>query len=240
MAMQAFERGARSLGIAPGAETIKRFERLLELLQTESSRHNITSLRDPTSIVERHFLESIALGLQLQEEGLLKPAATVLDLGSGAGFPGLPLKIVWGEIKLTLLEATAKKARFIQSAVDALGLAPTRVLTGRAETLARDPMLRETQDVVVARAVAALPALVELALPFLYIGGTLAAVKGSRVQEELSASTAALSACGGKVVDQRRLGRGPTLNVVLVEKIGRTPDRYPRRPGQPAAHPLHD
>lgn len=238
-ALDLLARGASSLGVPLDLNRLGAFDELLRLVEAANAGLNLTSLRDAGAIIQRHFLESIALGIRLAERGLLPAGAAVLDLGSGAGFPGLPLKLVWPEISLALLEATAKKARFIEAAVEALGLGSTRVLTGRAETLAHQAGLRESQDIVVARAVAALPALIEMGLPFLRTGGILAAVKGSRAPEEIAASAAALRFCGGVLSGQDLLLPGGDLRLVLIEKRASTPSRYPRRPGQPAAHPLH-
>jgi 16S rRNA (guanine527-N7)-methyltransferase len=238
--MQELELGAVRLGLSLDPQTVERCERLLRLLEESNSRFNLTALHDAESVVRRHFVESVELGRRLDEHGLLTPDAALLDLGSGPGFPGLPLKLVWPGLRLTLVEATAKKAQFIAAAVRELELGQTRVLTGRAETLAHDAGLRESHDVVVARSVAALPALVEMALPFLRVGGTLAAVKGSRWQEELTSAAAALRLCGGAFAMREMLGEGGQLSVLFIQKTGPTPARYPRRPGRPATHPLQE
>jgi 16S rRNA (guanine527-N7)-methyltransferase len=137
-----------------------------------------------------------------------------------------------------LLEATAKKTAFLEATVRTLLLEDTYVLAGRAETLAHDGALRESFDLVVARAVAQLPGLIELALPFLKIGGLVAAMKGSRAGEEISSAQAALDACGGELIEEIPILPSSSLGLVTIRKVSSTPDRFPRRPGRPAAHPL--
>lgn len=210
----------------------------LELLLEANQRFNLTSLQDSGAMQHRHLLESLALGAFLDRRGLLGERTRILDLGSGGGLPGLPIRLTWPAVRLSLLDATAKKARFLDLACASLGLDDVTVLCGRAETLARDPELREQFDLVIARAVAALPALIELALPFLIEGGSLAAVKGSRAEEEISAAAVALSLCGGRLGAHEPLPASQRLSVVLIDKVAPTPARYPRAPGRPATAPL--
>jgi 16S rRNA (guanine527-N7)-methyltransferase len=240
--LEDLERDAGNLGIQLSSESLSAFEALLEVLKQANERMNLTSVRDDAGIVRRHFLESIALGSELDRRGLLAGNPTVLDLGSGAGFPGLPIKIAWPNIVLYLLEATKKKADFIQTAVDRLQLKDCVVLNGRAEMLAHQGDLRERFDCVIARAVVPLPALVELAVPFIRTGGTVAAVKGSRAGEEIEQAAGALQRCGALLSEHLpSITAGPAgAGLVLLRKIAATPARYPRRTGQPAAHPIRN
>ena len=162
----------------------------------------------------------------------------MLDVGAGAGFPGLVLKIVWPGIELTLLEATAKKTAFLSAVVDELQLEGTRVLTGRAETLGHDPTLRGAFDLVVARAVAPLPALLELTLPFTRVGGRVASPKGSRAADEIASAANALAALGGKLFSMPLQVPGPPQTLVVVLKQQPTPAPYPRRAGVASKSPL--
>ncbi|HKZ50758.1 MAG TPA: 16S rRNA (guanine(527)-N(7))-methyltransferase RsmG, partial [Dehalococcoidia bacterium] len=164
-----------------------------------------------------------------------------IDIGSGAGFPGLPMKIVRPALRLTLLESARKRADFLSNLVERLGLTEVAVVAARAETLARDPAHRESYDLALARALAPLPVLVELALPFLRLGGWLASPKGSGAAQEVEEAAGALVLCGGRVEGMERLAvpetpSPPTL--VLVRKVAPTPERFPRRPGIPAKRPL--
>jgi 16S rRNA (guanine527-N7)-methyltransferase len=230
--------GLGDLGLRISPEASRQFATLLNLLVASNSQLNLSGVRDPDGIVHRHFIESVAIGAQLERRGLFTPGACVVDLGSGAGFPGLPLKLVWPELDMSLLEATGKKARFIQDAVVALGLERARVLLGRAETLGHLPELREHFALVITRTVAPLPALVELSLPFLRVGGSLAAAKGSRAQEEIVTAAAALDLCGGELSEHIEAIEGASLGLVIIRKTSPTPAQYARRPGQPSSHPL--
>ena len=231
-------RDASVYGIALSDEQRRSFEQYASLLAEWSQRMNLVGDASPDVLRRRHFLESIAFGVALREREVLRPGASVLDLGAGAGFPGAVLKIVWRDINLTLLEATAKKAAFLSALVDALGITETRVLTGRAETLGHDSALRGSFDLVVARAVAPLPVLLELALPFARVGGRVATPKGSRAAAEAEASRNALSTLGARLFTMPLKVPGPPQTLMVAVKSRETPDEYPRRPGIPAKSPL--
>lgn len=236
-------RGARQLGVELGTRQLDLFERYYRLLNEASPRVSLTTVTGYEAVQQRHFLESLALLPALREADLLLPGRRerVLDLGAGAGLPGLPLKIAVPGLSLTLLEATGRKAAFLREAVGELALEQVEVLTGRAEDLARQAERREAYDLVVARAVAPLPTLLELALPFVRIGGALAAPKGSGAPQEVSRSERALGLLGGRLVSVARLavpGAEHPPRLVLVRKVAPTPETYPRRSGIPAKRPL--
>jgi 16S rRNA (guanine527-N7)-methyltransferase len=230
--------GAQDYGVHLSDQQHAQFERYLALLGEWSQRANLVGNLDPDVVQRRHFLESVAFGVALRERELLRPGADVLDIGAGAGFPGMVLKIVWPTISLTLIEATAKKTAFLSALVEALGLERTEVITGRAEVLAHAPRLRERFDLVVARAVAPLAVLVELALPFARVGGRLVTPKGSRASEEVRAASHALQVLGGEVFTAPLKLPGPPQTLVAVVKRQSTPAALPRRPGVPARSPL--
>ena len=231
---------ARDLGLALTAEQLDRLRAYRDLLDVSSREFNLTSLRDADLIERRHIVESLAYGVLLQRNGLLEGSPRVVDIGTGAGLPGLPLRIVWPDIDLVLLESVGKKCRFLEDVVDRLGLARVEVVEGRAEDFGRDPARREAFDLVVARAVAPLPVLLEYAIPLLRTGGHLAATKGSAAITEIDASAGALETLGGRLVDNAPFQppEGMALTVVIVEKTARTPPQYPRRPGIPTKRPL--
>ena len=163
-------------------------------------------------------------------------ARTVIDVGSGGGPPGLILACVSPDIQFTLLEATGKKAAFLEEAVARLGLENVRVVADRAETAGRDREAhREQYDVVTARAVGPMPVLAELAIPFARVGGHILAIKGSRAQEDIDAAKEALYRLHSRVIDTHRTASG---TIVVIEKDRRTPKIYPRRPGEPKRIPL--
>jgi 16S rRNA (guanine527-N7)-methyltransferase len=230
--------GARAYGVRLSDTETSKFQRYLALLTDWSARVNLVGDVGPDVVQRRHFLESIALGAALRERELLRPGDDVLDLGSGAGFPGVVWKIVWPSLRLTLLDATAKKTAFLAALVEALALDNVEVCTGRAETLAHDARLRGRFDLVVARAVAPLPALVELALPFARVGGRVVSPKGSRAAAEVRAVAHALDVLGGRIFTVPFAVAGPPQTLVVVAKQRETPPQYPRRPGVPAKSPL--
>ena len=236
--LDVLDAGAADYGVRLSPGQMAQFERYLALLEDWSSRANLVGDTDPEVIQRRHFLESIALGAALREREILRPHSEVLDLGAGAGFPGVVLKIVWPALHLTLNDATAKKTAFLSALVAALNLDDTAVVTGRAETLAHDPAHRGRFDLVLARAVAPLPVLIELALPFARVGGRLVTPKGSRAAAEIAASANALAVLGGKLFAVPLAVPGPPQTLIAVLKQRETPAGYPRRPGMPAKSPL--
>ena len=235
-----FAAAALDLGFDLNKIALRRFEIYRDMLVDASQQFNLTTIRDSEGIENRHFLESLAFGKVLQQHGLLYDAANVLDIGTGAGFPGLPILIALPELKLAMLESLTKRCMFLKQVVDELGLKSATVLDGRAEDFGRDERYRESFDLVVARAVAPLPVLLEYALPFLRLNGRLAATKGSATLRELEESTAALSELGGEHLETVRFEPpgGVAQSVILIGKSTPTPQRYPRRPGIPTKRPI--
>lgn len=239
----ALDAEAARLGRQLDEQVLQRFDTYLSLLLEWQGRAGLTSLTDPEEIQRRHFGESLALLVALHDAGLLPPGATtaVADIGTGGGFPGLPMRIVEPGIQLTLIEAQARRCRFLEAAVAALQLPDVRVVQARTEDAGRDPTLRGGFDVVVARALAALPVLVEYALPLLRDGGVLAAPKGSRVEDEKRDAASAIAALGGTLEPSVPLATAPGAapqEIVLVRRTAPLDDRFPRRAGIPAKRPL--
>lgn len=205
-------------------------ERFLALLLEANSHFNLTAVRDPGVAWERHVVESLGL------VPLLGEARTLLDVGSGGGLPGMVLAIALPDTSVTLLEASEKKAHFLAQTSAALGLNNVRVECRRAESAAAlgEP-LRESFDWVTARAVAALPVLLELTVPFVRLGGRVLAVKGERAMEELAAAESAQRALH---VELEKSERQPSATVLIFIKRGSTPARFPRRSGEPNRKPL--
>ena len=165
---------------------------------------------------------------------------SLVDVGAGAGFPGLPLKILRPELQLTLVESIAKKAAFLRHIVDTLALSNVEIVVARAEMAGRDPAQRERYDVAVARAVAELRVLAEYCLPLCRIGGRFLAPKGARIENELQAALPAIAQLGGRLVaiEPVELSELEPRTLVIIEKITSTPPQYPRAPGVPAKRPL--
>ena len=202
-----------------------------------NQRVNLTAITEPRQIETRHFLDSLSVTRAVR----MTPGLRVIDVGCGAGFPGLPLHITHPQIALTCLEATAKKTDFIRHVVNVLDLSGVRIVHGRAEEAGQDPTYRGQYDVALARAVARMPVLVEYLLPLLKIGGTMVALKGESAAREVSAAQSALQLLGGEM---RRLipielpEVVETHYLVVIEKVAASPARFPRRPGIPSKEPL--
>lgn len=239
--LETLRSGVAALGAELDDASLAAFQRYYDLLAEHGARFNLTTVRDYEGVQRRHFVESLALGAALRSAGLLSGGERLLDLGSGAGLPGVPLAIAWPGLRVTLLEATGKKARFLQLAIETLALPHVAVVNARAEEAAHLPTLRERFDIVVARAVAPLDVLAELALPFVRVGGVLAAVKGSRLPAELRVAQAAIRRAGGGSPQRSELPVAPSPvapALLVVPKLRPTPRTLPRRPGLPAAQPL--
>lgn len=230
-----FAAQAAALGVELDAGDVDRLHAYLRLLFAANATMNLTAIRDPDEAWTRHVLDALSLVGPLASAEASGERLRVLDLGSGGGVPGLVLACVMPEVEFTLVEATGKKARFLEEAAKALALTNVEVLAERAETLGQDPWLRGSRDVVVARAVGPLRVLVELAIPLVRIGGTLLAVKGQRAPEEIAEAKRALHMLHAVVIDSIRT---PTGTLVVVEKSRETPKAYPRALGTPANQPL--
>jgi 16S rRNA (guanine527-N7)-methyltransferase len=235
-----FATAACEFGYALDAEALRRFREYRDAIVEAAERFNLTAVREPVAIERRHFLESLALGRLLTEHGLLPEGVRVLDVGSGAGLPGLPLKIGRPDLDLALLESNTKRCAFLRETVVKQGLEDVEVLEGRAETLAHDARLREAFDLAVARAVAPLAVLVEYTLPFLRVGGALAATKGSAARREAEEAGAAMEAVGGELreIVALKVPGLPSQWLIVVEKVAPTPSQLPRRAGVPSKRPL--
>jgi 16S rRNA (guanine527-N7)-methyltransferase len=232
--------GARELGITLTDCHLPAFETCYWELVAWNERFNLTAITDWEGVLVRHFLDSLSC-LKALPRTELAAGARVIDVGTGAGFPGLPLKIVCPGMRLTLLEATGKKVTFLEHIVRVLGLKEVEVIHGRAEELGRSPAHRERYDWALARAVAEMPALAECLLPLVRVGGSVLAQKGEGAAAEVHRADAAIVTLGGRVrqlapVELR--GLAETRYLVVVDKVAATPEKYPRRPGVPQKRPL--
>jgi len=232
--------GARELGITLSRYHMMAFETCYQQLVEWNRRFNLTAITDWEGVLVRHFLDSLSCLRALPRMELTR-RARVVDVGTGAGFPGLPLKIVCPEMRLTLLEATGKKVAFLKHIVSVLGLKEVEVIHARAEQLGRDPAHREQYDWALARAVADMPTLAEYLLPLVRVGGAALAQKGEGAAAEVHGAERAIATLGGQVrqlVPVELRGLAETRYLVVVDKVAATPDKYPRRPGIPKKSPL--
>jgi 16S rRNA (guanine527-N7)-methyltransferase len=233
------QNGASALGICVTGAQAEALERYVSLLVDWNRRINLTAITDPQGIAALHLVDSLTCLATLP----FPPNARVIDVGSGAGLPGIPLAVVRPDLRVTLLESTRKKCRFLECAVTTLALVGIRVDCRRAEEAGRDPRLREAFDVAVSRAVAELAVVGELCLPFVRIGGSALAMKGPDVEEEMGRGGRACLVLGGRISGKREFTlatpEGPAeRSIVTIEKVALTPQKYPRRAGIPAKRPL--
>nr|HID13385.1 16S rRNA (guanine(527)-N(7))-methyltransferase RsmG [Anaerolineae bacterium] len=238
--MEPLTAGARELGITLADRHLAAFETYYRELVAWNRRFNLTAITDWEGVLVRHFLDSLSC-LKALSRAELAAGARVIDVGTGAGFPGLPLKIICPGMRLTLLEATGKKVTFLEHIVRVLGLREVRAIKGRAEELGRSPAHRERYDWALARAVAEMPTLAEYLLPLVRVGGAALAQKGEGAAAEVHGADAAIVTLGGRVrqlVPVELRGLAETRYLVVVDKVAATPKRYPRRPGVPEKRPL--
>lgn len=229
------------LGLTLPPDAPPRFARYAEELTDWNQRMNLTSITDPQEVILKHFVDSITGLLVLSPPPASGQDLAVIDVGAGAGFPGLAVKLARPSIRLTLVDSVGKKTAFLRHIVTTLELDGLQVVTARAEDLARQPRYREGFDAVLSRAVAPLPVLLELLLPLARVGGSAIAWKRGDIANELWSAERALGLLGGRLRQKRglRLSGEDTDRLLLVfEKIRSSPPAYPRRAGIPAKNPL--
>lgn len=232
--------GAAAMGISLDAGQIERFQRFRGLLLEWNERINLTAITDPAEIETRHFLDSLTCALALPPHHWNVPLR-VLDIGSGAGFPALPLAIAFPRWQITSLDSTGKKIRFQQEVIAHLGLDNVRAVHGRAEELVRQPGERSRYQFVTARAVAALPTLLEYCCPFTYTSCRIALPKKGDLTDEIAAGQRAAALLGALLRDPIPVTIPPLDDgrvLLVADQLRRCPPQYPRPGGAPAKHPL--
>lgn len=240
--MEALKHSAKELfGLKLTRTQLQAFENYALELTAWNQHTNLTTILNPREILIKHFLDSLSCLLAIKNHRNPNRTVSVIDVGSGAGFPGLPLAIVRPDIHLTLVDSTEKKCEFLRHMVAKLGLPTTRVLHQRAETLGGDPEHRGRYDWAIARAVARLPVLLEYLLPTTRSGGCCLAQKTETARAEIQDSARALAVLGGeveKVLQVKLPGITEPRHLIVIKKIAATPNAYPRRAGVPAKRPL--
>lgn len=222
----------------PTDDQLEQLFDLAEIMLEVNSYMNLTAITDMTGIILKHFVDSLAVSPYIPEN------STVIDVGCGAGFPSLPLAILRPDLKITPLDSTAKRIKYVQDTADKLGLANINAIAARAEEAANKPEYRETFDVATARAVADLPVLTELCLPFVKPQGLFVPMKAAKGDNEVDAAKNAITTCGGTIVDNIRCDITANAiefeqrRVVIVKKTQRTPKGYPRNFGRIQKKPL--
>ena len=233
--------GAGKLGIKLNARQVKQFELYYQELIEWNKKINLTAITDYSSVQVKHFLDSLTITLALPEERMERPDFNIVDVGTGAGFPGVPLKILFPQPRLVLIEPTTKKTAFLHHIIRKLELEDVEVLNKRAEEAAHLPLYRDQFALVLSRAVAPLPTLVELTLPFCRIGGRLIAQKKGEIEQEINRAGKAIAVLGGKLDQIERIELdefNAARYLVIIDKICPTPSKYPRRPGVPKRRPI--
>ena len=225
-----------------GFELSKEKVAALKIYETEllkwNEHINLTAVCDPEGVRVKHFLDSLTI---LSAWERTRPPANLVDVGTGAGFPGLVLKLVWPSTRLTLVESVGKKADFCRHIVERLGLDQVTILQERAEAVGQDPAHRHTYDLAVARAVARMPILMEYLLPLVHPNGQVMAMKGETAPAETQTASQAIQVLGGKLhklVHVELPGVVEERFIVVVNKVARTPEAYPRRTGVPSKTPI--
>ena len=224
------------LNIALSDKQVEQFLKYYELLVEWNSFMNLTAITDFDEVCKKHFVDSVSLikAMDLTKE------MSVIDIGTGAGFPGIPLKIVFPNLKITLLDSLNKRIKFLDTVIEELALANINTLHGRAEDFAKPGKLRETYDLCVSRAVANLSTLSEYCLPYVKVGGFFVSYKSEKIEEESEAAKIAISILGGKVKDQVAFHLPDSdiyRNLYMIEKVKETNKKYPRKAGLPSKEP---
>lgn len=216
---------------------VKQFYEYMDILKEWNEKINLTAITEPEEIIVKHFVDSLTISKYIKEN------AKIIDVGTGAGFPGIPLKIYRSDIEVTLLDSLNKRINFLNDVIAKLELKNIKAVHGRAEEFGKNKSYRERFDVSTSRAVANMATLSEYLLPFVTVGGVAIAMKGSDVKQEVEDGKKAIDVLGGKIicVDEFNLPNTDIKrNVVLINKVKPTLSKYPRKAGTPVKEPLKD
>ncbi len=233
--LEKFEQGLESLGIVLSDAQKQQFMDYYEFLVETNKVMNLTAITEFDEVIEKHFLDSLSLCKVYDLNGKVK----ILDMGTGAGFPGIPLKIAFPELEIVLADSLNKRIRFLQEVIERLGLSDITALHARAEELGRDKNYREQFDLCVSRAVANLSSLSEYCIPFVKEGGKFISYKSGEIEEEVSQAKKAIKLLGGKIEDVYKFDLyEQKRSFVIISKEKKTPKTYPRKAGTPTKEPI--
>lgn len=228
---------AASIGVALNEKQVQQFIKYYEILVEWNSFMNLTGITEFEEVVQKHFVDSLALCKALVPEKI----ENMIDIGTGAGFPGIPLKIAYPHLKVTLLDSLQKRIRFLDEVISQLGLEEIETIHGRAEDFAKPSMKRESYDLCVSRAVANLASLSEYCLPYVKMGGYFIPYKSGKVEEELENSRKAVFLLGGKIEEEVKFflpESDISRSLIKIKKIAATPKKYPRKSGLATKEPV--
>lgn len=226
-----------TLGIELTDKQVEQFIQYFEILVEWNKVMNLTGITEYEEVVEKHFVDSLSLVNVLN----LQTRETVIDIGTGAGFPGIPLKIAFPHLKITLLDSLNKRIKFLNTVIDTLGLENIETIHGRAEDFAKQAEYREQYDLCVSRAVANLSTLSEYCLPYVKVGGMFVPYKSGEIDEEVKNASKAISILDGNNIDTVKFqlpGTDIGRSFVKIEKVKNTAKKYPRKAGLPSKEPL--
>lgn len=230
-----FVQRLKDFNIEINEEQIKSFEKYMNLLLEWNEKINLTAITQPDEVKLKHFVDSLTVLKYINDDD------KVIDIGTGAGFPGIPLKIMNENTKITLLDSLNKRINFLNIVIETLNLRNIQAIHGRAEEIARNKLYREKYDVAISRAVANLSTLTEYMLPFVKVGGKCICMKGANVNEELERAQNAIKELGGEIerVDNFYLSDNDNeRNIIVIKKVKETNPKYPRKAGTPSKEPL--
>lgn len=230
-----FRNSMNSIGIELTDSQLNAFETYYDMLIDRNKVMNLTAITEFDEVMDKHFLDSVYLFRSIE----LKADYKLIDIGTGAGFPGIPLKIVFPELKITLLDSLNKRVGFLNDVIDELNLNDIEAIHGRAEDIARDKAYRASYDIAVSRAVANLSTLSEYCLPFVKIGGKFVSYKSGDCADEVDNAKSAIHSLGGKInkIDEFSYSNN-SRSFIVIDKVMNTSNKYPRKAGLPSKKPL--
>ena len=235
--MERLREKAAAFGIKLSDHQLDQFETYYEMLVEKNKVMNLTAITEKNEVIDKHFADSLAL----IKSGVSLTGQKILDIGTGAGFPGIPLKIAFPELEIVLLDSLNKRIKFLNEVIEALGLEKITAIHGRAEDYAKDAAYREKYDLCVSRAVANLATLSEYCLPYVKVGGMFIPYKSGEIDEEVKGSKKAVKVLGGEIEDVVKFelpGTDIGRSFVKIHKVKNTAKKYPRKAGMPSREPI--
>lgn len=227
------EKGLTNFGITPSDKIFDSFEKYENLLIETNKQFNLTAITESDEVNLKHFVDSISC------QRLIEKGSSIIDVGTGAGFPGIPLAIVRDDIRLTMIDSLGKRVNFLNTVINEIGLSDASAFHMRAEEAGKNPKFREKFDIATSRAVANLPVLCEYCLPFVKIGGLFLALKGRDADAEVEKAEKSIKILGGKLEKiEEVFWEGLEHRVVVIRKVCKTPSKYPRNAGKPSKEPI--
>lgn len=237
MSSSILQQGLKDLGLNPSFDAIAKLETMKKLLLEWNEKINLTAITESEEVDIKHFVDSATC----LATGYIKDNCEVIDVGTGAGFPGLPIKILNSSVQVTLLDSLNKRIKYLDDVIQTLGLKGIKTVHSRAEDGGMNKQYRERYDIAVSRAVAAMNVLCEYCLPFVKVGGYFVCQKGPSYKEELANAAKAIDLMGGSVkeiFDYKLPNTDITHHIIIIQKVRNTPTKYPRKAGKPAAEPI--